>query len=223
MTRGFVVFGLLFAVAACAPNLTLRPAQFAQHPEAVARCQAPFPSQPWWSSHTLAATLPQRRHTAFLGVAKLYPATRAVHAILMSPEQFTLLDATSAAGAVTIDHALPPFDAPAFTAGVMADLELLFFTPRGRLDEVRRYPDGQTDCLWRAETGEQTMLTVAADGGWLMRTYDRAGRRQKEVAASAPSGGGLASTMKLRTRGTAGYTLALTLLEAGAITTGEQP
>lgn len=95
-----------------------------------------FPTDSFQFVHTLELTMPGSHSAMLMGVVNIHPRYRAVRCVIMTLEGLVLFEAAHTSERLTIYRAVPPFDGQSFTRGLVSDIELIFFRPRGGL-EVR--------------------------------------------------------------------------------------
>lgn len=132
------LFAFIFLIiAGCAGLPTIIPLDNAPAPDIqpVAReLDLLFPSDAVQFVHALELTL-QGGHSAMLmGVVNIHPRQQAIHCVIMTLEGLVLFDADHTSERFTINRAIPPFDSRALAQGLVSDIELIFFTPRGTFE-----------------------------------------------------------------------------------------
>jgi len=205
---------LLLLCAACAHVPALTP--ITGDAKAAARdCQRAFPRQPWRATHTIFATLPFGGNGAMVGATAV--DADGLRAILISPEGISLFEGLQnnrnpLAPELRIEHAVPPFDRPAFAAGLMADVGHAFLPPAGEPTAVGSYPSGETVCRWIPERGEVTDVALGSDGPRVIRTFNGP-RLSREILLLGTPADGYFPMVVLRVPGTAGYQLEMRLVD----------
>lgn len=181
-------------------------------------CRYPYPVGRWQLLHTIEAAFPGGRKSLLMGVTVLSSVDRSLHSVLMTVEGLVLFDARFDK-TLTVDRAIPPFDAEGFAAGLMQDIRLLFFAPEGASAEAGRLRGGAAACRYRLPDGG--MLDMTAPGGrrFELHRYDAAGRLMRSVdAVCRPAGRspltGLPDRIVLRAHDSGNYALVLEQVEA---------
>lgn len=91
-----------------------------------------FPADSFQFVHAIELTM-QGNHSAMLmGVVDIHPRNRAIHCVIMTLEGLVLFEADHTSEAFIIHRAVPPFDSQALARGLVSDIELIFFRPRGK-------------------------------------------------------------------------------------------
>ena len=203
--------GLFTALMFCAGCLSIPETGFRPGaPEDLESCAALFPSGPWECVHKIEAVIQEGMSFFLLGITKGDPADQRMHTVLLTPEGFILFEAEQREDTISVLKALAPFDSPAFARGLMEDVSLLFFPPRGRPSKWGRAEDGAVLCQWETPTGYQEQIRLSTVKTISFR--DTHGDLVKEAVLSAPFVKGLASQMELRAQKPSPYRLKLTLL-----------
>lgn len=202
---------LLLSVSACAHLPVLAPVDAQTTANAAGRCQQAFPAQPWRATHAIFATLPFGNNGALVGVTGTEAG--ALHAVLLSPEGVTLFDGTQRGGAyLKIDHAVPPFDRPAFAASLMSDVGNAYLSPAGPPTAIGVYANGATVCRWSPPGGETTDIELATEGPRTIRTF-RDTRLSREIFLLGTPDKGFFPLVVLRVPGAGGYQLEMRLVD----------
>jgi hypothetical protein len=177
-------------------------------------CYAIFPAEPWESVHKIEATIWGGGFSTLLGVTRGDPIERRLHSLLLTPEGFILFEAELRDGKIRTLKAVPPFDSPAFTRGLMEDVTLLFLCPQGKPASWTKKGDGTRTCLWEGPDGSRTEIKGSMELGWRILRQDDQGDVTREVSLNGPFLQGLASHLELRAFKPASYKLRMTLLQA---------
>ncbi len=215
MKRLLSIAALLALTSACARLPEIRiPAGYVQLPSHV-ECRELYPQGRWQMHHAIEATVPGGGKSVLTGVTVLSSRDRSIDSALMTVEGFVLFKGRFD-GTLTVHRAIEPFDRPGFAQGLVDDLRLLFFAPKGTLcrsgliapeERVCRYcrPESTIDVAVRFDRTRQ--IRQYDDRNRLIRTIDI-----REVTAVGATS--FASKLKLKRHGLLGYELNLTLLEA---------
>jgi len=172
----------------------------------------PFVEIPHRLIHIIEAKLPDGTVTSILGVVLVDPQADSLHCVLMTPEGFVLLDAVDNQG-MAMQRGLPPFDSPAFAAGMLADIRLMLFPPQGPLKDRGRLENGAAICRYSDDEGKMTDVITGEADRREIRQYDASGFLQRVVRLSEAGQPGIYGKIELDAAGS-GYSLQLTLLEA---------
>ena len=81
----------------------------------------------------------------------------------MTIEGFVLFDA-EAGKTLTVHRAVPPFDKPAFAAGLAADIRLAFFAPGGEPAVWGRGEEGARICRYELPDGRMEEVSTFRNG-----------------------------------------------------------
>jgi hypothetical protein len=212
--RRLAFLALLSVGAACAHLPELTPVTENAH--AVAEtCRGAFARQPWSATHTIFATLPFGGHGALVGVTSVDP--EGLRAVLLSPEGISLFEGVQnnrnpLEPELRIERAIPPFDRPAFAAGLMADVGHAFLPPAGEATAVGRDQTGATVCRWIPERGDSTDVQLGSDGPRVVRTFNRTRLSREIFLLGAPTRGQFPLVI-LTVPGTGGYRLEMRLVD----------
>lgn len=215
----FCLLGILL-LAACARQPTHVPPEVAPvvGDTLNASCLAVFPRGRWQLVHQLEFSSAKRFSGRLIGVTVL--TAGGLHCALVSVEGVTLFEARADhAQTLEVLRAVPPFDRPAFAAGLLADLQLLFQPPPGTL-QPGRLPDGRGVCRSHAGDGRVVDILPPVDGRWQIREYHLDRDRSVAVEAVAddrPGRSGIASSLVVQVSGEADYKLDITLIEATVV------
>jgi hypothetical protein len=205
---------VLLALGACAALPPLRPQLTEQIPT------PPFPQGRWQLVHRIEARFPGNHKALMMGALELDSATGRLSCALMTVEGFTLFSAgfdPNASAPLTITRAVPPFDGPGFAEGLMADLRLLFFEPRGaclQIGTVGQHP------VWRYHhrDGSTTDVKALQPDQFRIERYTADNKRVRKaelrMTPSSAAGQGMAQEILLETLDEAGYALQLDLIDA---------
>lgn len=218
----------LCSLAGCGVLPALLPAGGISPDDFPAACETVFPRQKWRLVHSVAARLPGGKQAVLMGVTVIAPQSRRLACVMLSLEGLVLFDASWDGSRLTVRRAIPPFDGDAFARGMIADIQLLFFGPEGRLASSGFQADGAPVCRFRTADGGYQDIVQTGEDRFELRRYDSRKRLQRWVAAqdvlprSAGSPDRIAQTMRLNKTGPGGYQLNLSLLKAEALASGEE-
>ena len=93
-----------------------------------------FPADSFQFVHAIELTMPGSHSGMLMGVVNIHPRHRALQCVIMTLEGLVLFEADHTSEAFIIHRAIPPFDNQTLARGLVSDIELIFFRPRGRLD-----------------------------------------------------------------------------------------
>ncbi len=178
-----------------------------------------YPSGDWQFSHTIHATVPGGKTVEMMGVSVISSADSSIRCVLMTLEGLVLFSGRFD-GDLTVERAVSPFDRPGFAEGLMRDLELLFFTPKARMERYGRLPDGERVVRFYSKEKVTTDLVLREDRTWAIYEYSSQSKlvRSVEARSISPIGGNWKSTapenIMLKRPGLLGYQLVMRLAEA---------
>ncbi|WP_028584021.1 hypothetical protein [Desulfogranum mediterraneum] len=190
------------------------------------RCAALFPRGSWQLVHAIDYRVGQSGQGSVIGVTSL--GRQELECALVTVEGLTLFAARQGpAGELTVSRAVPPFDAPGFAQGLMADLRTLFRRPRagqvlvGRLQRPtgpgRSGAEPLASCRYLEPGGRVVDLSPGAEGGWRLQSYSPTAALERTIRAADCTLVGvtpIAGTLELTAPGPGGYQLNLKLLRA---------
>lgn len=223
MTRHIPSILVTLFCAGCAGMPALSPAaDIRVHATLVERSRMPFLSGRWRLVHAIEADLPGGNRTALMGVTEADSVRGSVHAVMMSLEGLVLFEGVFDGTALSVVRAIPPFDAPSFARGMIDDIVLLFFMPRGAPIACGSLPGGRSTCRFTVpgapNSSDAVMIDVSMQAsGWEVRRYPTGGLPGRRVVIPSIDERGLPGTLELRAGGPAGYRLKLSLVEAERI------
>jgi hypothetical protein len=182
--------------------------------------EPPFPQGRWQLVHRIEARFPGNRKALMMGALELDSASGRLSCALMTVEGFTLFSASlepGAAAELRIIRAVPPFDGPGFAEGLMADLGLIFFTPRNARRQIGR-ADHKPVWRYHRSNGSITDVIALSPDQFRIDHYNANAKKVRRAVlhmppSSAP-GEALAREILLEALGDAGYTLKLSLIDA---------
>ena len=198
---------------------SLQPADRAARMELPQTCQRLFPSGKWQFVHSIEAVMPGGQKGLVLGVTVISSLDKTAHCVLMTIEGLVVFDARYDQELV-IHRAVAPFDQEGFAAGLISDIQLIFFMPQGPLVETGNDPNGASVCRYQTPDGGIVDLVIDADHTRHIRQYTAQRRLRRTVDAfftkPESDGGGLdfPDRLELTAHGIAGYTLVMDLVEA---------
>lgn len=174
----------------------------------------PFVQTSYRLIHAIEASLPDGTAASLLGVVLVDPVGNSLHCVLMTPEGFVLLDAVDDKG-ISIRRGVPPFDSPAFTEGMIADIRLMLLPPRGLFRDAGREKNGSLICRYSDSEGRITDVTAGGGGDDCreIRQYDASGSLRRAIRLFQPGEPGIFGKIELDAPGIMGYSLRMTLIE----------
>jgi hypothetical protein len=158
-----------------------------------------------------------------MGVTVISSRDKSAHCVLMTMEGLVVFDARYDQQLV-INRAVAPFDNEDFAAGLIRDIQLIFFMPQGSLVETGKDPDESSVCRYQNRDGRIVDLVIDADHTWHIRQYTAQQRLSHTVDAiftkkeSDGDGPDFPDRLELRAHDDAGYTLIMELVEAIPLT-----
>jgi hypothetical protein len=186
-------------------------------------CQRLFPIGKWQFVHSIEAVMPGGQKGLVMGVTVISSVDKTAHCVLMTIEGLVVFDARYDQELV-INRAVAPFDQEGFAAGLISDIQLIFFIPQGSLVETGNDPNEASVCRYQNPDGRIVDLVIDADHTRHIRQYTAQRRLRRTVDAfftkQESDGGGpdFPDRLELRAHGVAGYTLVMDLVEAVPLT-----
>lgn len=221
--RLFCLGMLLFFLSSCAAETPQRlPKLVAEsplslHTERKKACASVYPEGRWQFVHSVAFTMANGAGSTVVGVTVL--DGNETRCALMTIEGFTLF-AARYTDRLKVIRAVPPFDKPAFAAGLMNDVRAIFVRPSGKevlYGHLREDPDC---CRIIAADGRVTDIMPSANGCWRINTYSSKRIKTRTIVARScrtVDATRIPGELELTVPGPAGYTLKMTLLSAEKI------
>jgi hypothetical protein len=185
-------------------------------------CKVPFPQTRWQFVHTVRIDVGKNNASFFNGVIDVDPLSGSVRCTLLTLEGLVLLDARLTDKPVVL-KAIPPFDRPSLSTGILTDVGLIFLQPKGRIVETGQTRAGDTACRYADTRPGIVEVIVTPDRSWQIRKYDGNGRMIRRVVAGKSgrweSGDALfiPDTFTLTAPGRNGYQLRFRLLSSTRI------
>ena len=179
-------------------------------------CTQIFPQGRWQFVHAIEAVPPGGRRINILGVIQTASQERTVKCVLLTLEGLVLFQA-SYDHHLTIERAIPPFDAKGFAQGLLNDIMLIFFAPQAPCRQTGYLASGDFVCRYSLSNQGTLDIVRKPHDGWEIRRYNASNRLERTVSPIEPmtlSARGFPTHLELRASGLAGYRLTLTLLEA---------
>lgn len=214
---------LLFFLTSCAVEKPQRlPNFFAEsplslHTEQRKACASVYPEGRWQFVHSVEFTMANGAGSTVVGVTVL--DGNEVRCALMTIEGFTLF-AARYTGRLKVIRAVPPFNKPAFAAGLMNDVRAIFVRPSGKeilYGRLRQEPDC---CRIITADGRVTDIMPSANDCWRINTYSSRRIKTRTIVARScrtVDATRIPGELELTVPGPTGYTLKMTLLSAEKI------
>lgn len=178
-------------------------------------CDVPFPDGRWQFLHTIEAQLPGGSKGVLMGVTVISSHTRSVRCVIMTVEGLVLFEAEYDRQLV-IHRGIEPFDSPEFARGLMEDIRLIFFRPRGAMIAIGRLKEDARICRFQDIEGRILDTVIYETGSWELRQYSNQQRLTRFVRAvpGERSAAQFPQFLELTAHGIHEYQLAMTLVEA---------
>ncbi len=208
-----------FILISCSALPGLQPADPAARVEFPQTCRRMFPNGKWQFVHSIEAVMPGGQRGLVMGVTVISSQDKSAHCVLMTIEGFVVFDARYDRQLV-INRAVAPFDNEGFAAGLIRDIQLIFFAPEGFLVETGNDPNGASVCRYQTPDGRIVDLVIDADRTRHIRQYNAPQRLSRTVDAfftkqkSDGDGPDFPDRLVLSAHDVAGYTLIMDLVEA---------
>jgi hypothetical protein len=177
-----------------------------------------YPDGRWQLTHSIEATVPGGGKNGLIGVSVLSSKDRTIQCALLTIEGFVLFSGRYDKE-IIVDRALPPFDRPGFSEGLMNDLQLLFFKPNGHIIASGTLSNGGRVRRYRLPTGETTDLILDNDR-WTIHKYSSGDQIERTAEGQNPIRIGnsdpvfISQNLSLLRHGAMGYRLDMRLVEA---------
>jgi hypothetical protein len=211
----FLLLILLLGLAGCAAQQPPLPELIAEAGEEQG-CAAVFPQGRWEFVHTIEFSMADGSGATVLGVTSL--AGDEIACALMTVEGFTLFEAVyREKEGLEVRRAVPPFDKPAFAAGLMGDVRTIFRAPSPATMQYGRAGGTIPICRYTGVDGRITDILPAMAGCWQIQTYgaDQAMSRSVVGHSCRKEGESLIPEyLELKGFGHTNYTLKMTLIHA---------
>ncbi|MBU4176714.1 MAG: hypothetical protein ACYDHV_12555 [Desulfurivibrionaceae bacterium] len=204
---------LLLGLTGCAAQQPCLPELTAEAGEERG-CAAVFPQGRWEFVHTIEFSMADGSGATVLGVTSL--AGDEISCALMTVEGFTLFEAVDRErGGLEVRRAVPPFDKPAFAAGLMEDVRTIFRAPTSINVQYGHSADKVPICRYTGVEGRITDILPAMAGCWQIRTYGAEQILNRSVVGSSCRKEGeslIPEHLELKGFGHTNYTLKMTLI-----------
>lgn len=182
-------------------------------------CQLPFPGGQWQFVHSISFTMVNGGGTTLIGVTVL--EENELHTALMTIEGLTLF-AARFSGSLEVRRAVPPFDKPAFAAGLMNDVRAIFVGPTVPDVQYGRLGDDQACCRMIADSGQVTDVWQPDGSCWQSITYSADALKTRDIVARkcrSVEEVKIPEELELRVPGPNGYNLMMTLMSVDRLGT----
>jgi hypothetical protein len=183
------------------------------------RCEQTFVKGNWQFVHSITFEMAGGHGATVIGVTVL--DGEKLKTSLMGVEGFVLFAAVQDKEKnLQVSRALPPFDNPAFAAGLIRDVEAIFLHPSGGIPVIGQLADGEDVCRYRGDDGRITDVIPGEDGSRSVTVYDADGKRSRGLSLKniiSVDSGMVAETIHLTAFTLRGYTLTMTLISADRI------
>ncbi|MBW1692878.1 MAG: hypothetical protein JRJ41_01715 [Deltaproteobacteria bacterium] len=181
-------------------------------------CNRVFPTEKWVFIHSIEANFPGEKKTFMLGVSQIFPEKKKIHCIMMTIEGLVVFDALYD-GKIVINRGIPPFASENFAKGMISDLQLIFFQPKGQLIETGVSDAGEWICRYQDKKWATVDVLIHLDNRWTIRQYHRHQLRRTIKAYLKQDSvllfkNRIPERLELIAHGVSGYSLKLKLVEA---------
>ncbi|NDY74508.1 hypothetical protein DO021_21775 [Desulfobacter hydrogenophilus] len=185
-----------------------------------------FPTEPFQFVHAIELAMPGSHSAMLMGVVNIHPRHRAIHCVIMTLEGLVLFEANHTSKAFTIHRGIPPFDSQSLARGLISDIELIFFSPRGRLDAWGKLKNKNTILRFSEADSKTIDIIISPDRSiWTqnLRTHNyRIKRSIKYVFPHPPTATNnqisvFPKSITLTAAFPSRYTLTMTLTDANLI------
>lgn len=205
-----VCAGVMFLACAGIPRISPVGANDAS--ELVRKSRAPFLKGKWRLVHSIEGVLPGGSTADMIGVSLASPDNGTIHSTLMSIEGLVLLDAVYDSKLV-INRGIGPLAKPELVMGMIRDIRLMLFAPRGTVTEAGTLRDGSEACRYHSDEGDVVVI-LSTSGITEVRSYDRSSQLLRTVRFMKCRADGIPERIELTASGLFGYSLRLDLIEA---------
>ena len=204
------------ALSACASVPILKPLDPAQKTAVEEGCRRPFLFSKYRLVHALETVLPDGKKETAIGIVVADPRARRLQMALMTLEGFVLFAAESGE-TLTVNRAVPPFDAPGFSKRMEEDIRLAFFLPAEKPLAWGRGEGGENGLPLRTPRRRIVDVSTVGNGIVEIRLYAEGGGLRKRVTIPSFNRDGLAERIEIRSEAWPSYTLHLRLIEGEAL------
>lgn len=208
-----------YIVIACSALPRVHPVDKAAGTKLRRKCDNLFPNGKWQFVHSIETTMPGGQKGLVMGVSVISSRDKTAQCVIMTIEGIVLFDARYDQRLI-IQRAVPPFDSEGFAEGLIKDIQLIFFAPKGPPVETGSDKDGASICRYHNSDGRIIDLVIHGDRSWQIRQYSRQLRLKRTVTAffsqenPAKDQNAIPDRLELTAHGIAGYNLIMDLVEA---------
>ncbi|MBN2159529.1 MAG: hypothetical protein JW807_09045 [Spirochaetes bacterium] len=214
MRNGLLLLALPLMIA-CASLPRLEPYGSEEGNDCGRKCFAPFLCGRWRLVHSINGTLPGGLRATMIGVTVADSETGRLRCSLMSIEGLVLLDAEYD-GKLTIHRGIGPLGSPGMVLGMLRDIRLMLFRPKGGAVAAGVLENGRNACRYTTPEGTVDVV-ITGDGGFEVRSYDSCSRLSRTLRLAGVNREGIPAAIELDARGMFGYSLQLDLIEASPV------
>lgn len=206
-------------ISACSSLPEIKPAENTALPAPLQECRQIFPQGRWQFLHTIEATMPGGKKGTLMGVTIISSRGETVQSVIMTIEGLVLFDARYDQELV-INRAVPPFDSQNFAQGLMQDIRLIFFEPRGPLIDSGILKNRQAVCRFQSPDGQMVDIVHRSNDSWEIRQYTTSLHLNRTAGVffnktqADPDFSEIPKRLELRAHGHPGYSLVMRLVEA---------
>jgi hypothetical protein len=214
-----IMLSVLCLITACSSLPEIKSTGSTALPASLQKCRQIFPQGRWQFLHTIEATMPGGKKGTLMGVTVVSSRDKTVQTVIMTIEGMVLFDARDDQQLV-INRALPPFDSQNFARGLMKDIRLVFFEPRGPLINSGTLKNREMVCRYQNPDGQMVDIVHRTDDSWEIRQYTKSLRLNRTIGIffnktqADPDLSAIPERLELTAHGHPGYTLDMRLLEA---------
>ncbi len=220
------VFAFLMGAGCAGLPPIVSPDNFSPGKQSLSReLNALFPADSFQFVHAIELTMPGSHSAMLMGVVNIHPRHRAIHCVVMTLEGLVLFEADHTRDAFIIHRAIPPFDSQALARGLVSDIELIFFRPRGRLDGWGKLENKNTILRFSEPDSGTIDIVISPDRTiWTQNLRTSSHRIKRCVTYIFPQGATNSQapvfprSITLTAAFPSRYTLTMTLTDASLIT-----
>ncbi|HOT44628.1 MAG TPA: hypothetical protein PLM53_09195 [Spirochaetota bacterium] len=213
--RATAIVAMSACILSCAGLPRIHPAGISDTADLTKKIMTPFLKGSWRVVHSIQGTLPGGSTADMIGVTMASSDTGKIHSTLMSIEGLVLLDAEYETRLV-INRGIGPLGRQDLVKGMMRDIRLILFAPKGAMAEAGTLENGNHAGRFRTDEGD--ILIIMKEGGDIeLRAYDRSSRLLRTVRFMDLKPDTLPKKIELESAGMIGYSLRLDLIEAEKI------
>jgi len=209
--KGLLFLTGCFLLVSCAALPEIRPSAGPGQQTIV--CPSPFLKEKTRLIHSIEAQMQGETKAVMIGVTLADPVTRTLSSAIISAEGMVLFDAIRGPSGMTINRALPPFDAADFARNMLDDIELIFLAPPGVLAQKGVLAEGNQVCRWHGKPGGWIDVAQARERRIYIRRYSEGGELKRSVRLDEKINNPYAA-IELRAAELFNYTLVMTLIES---------